>query len=363
MRLPISNPDDRSTVNLEEVRKMVDCFMESGFSYFDTAHRYNDEASEPALWHALVERYDRSQYFLTNKITLNYINKEDEQEPLFRNQLKNCGVDFFDRYLIHNVGSLSYPAFEKLGTFAFVRRMQEEGYTKEIGFSFHGTADFLEQVLQAHPEMEYVQIQINYLDWDDPVIQSRKCYEVARKYNKKIIVMEPVKGGTLMNLPDEAAELLTQTSPQASFASWAIRFAASLDGVETVLSGMSTLEQVRDNTEYMQQFQPLTDEEQVLLRKVAAIISANTAIACTACRYCTTECPKQIAIPEYFGLYNNLKRLKNNSYLANQKVYYSNLAAHHGKASDCVGCGICEKNCPQRLPIRNLLKDVTEALE
>lgn len=363
MRLPVWNPDDRSTVNLEVVKQMVDCFMERGFSYFDTAHRYNDEASEPALRQALVDRYDRRQYFLTNKITLNYITNEDVQEQFFKDQLKICGVDFFDRYLIHNVGRLSFPTFEKLKTFTFVKRMQEEGYTKEIGFSFHGTADVLEQILQAHPEMEYVQLQINYLDWDDPVIQSRKCYEVARKYNKKIIVMEPVKGGMLTNLPSEAAQLLMQSNLQASHASWAIRFAASLDGVETVLSGMSTLEQIEDNTGYMQHFKPLTDEEQLLLSKVAAIISANTAITCTSCRYCTTECPKQIAIPDYFGLYNNLKRLESNSYMANQKVYYSNLTANHGKASDCIACGICEKNCPQHLPIRSLLRIVATALE
>lgn len=363
MRLPVLDENDRSTVDIETVKKMVDCFMERGFTYFDTAHRYNDEASEPAMREALVKRYARDRYLLTNKITLNYIKKAEDQEPFFKQQLSICSVNYFDNYLLHNMGTVWYPLAEKFGTFDFVKRMRDEGYARHIGFSFHGTADVLEEILQAHPEVEIVQLQINYLDWEDTNIQSRKCYEVARKHGKQIVVMEPVKGGTLVNLPEEAAKLLKEANPQASLASWAIRYAAGLDGVLTVLSGMSTPEQVEDNTDYMIDFQPLTAPEQDVLTQAIDLIHAQTAIACTNCRYCMTECPKNIAIPDYFDLYNNMKRLKNTSYLYNQIVYYANLAKSHGKASDCIKCGICEKNCPQSLSIRELLSEVASVME
>ena len=241
--------------------------------------------------------------------------------------------------------------------------MRRKGLVRRIGFSFHGTAEVLEQILHDHPETELVQLQINYLDWEDPNIQSRRCYEVARRHGKEIVVMEPVKGGTLVNLPEDAAARLRQADPAASLASWAIRFAAGLDGVLTVLSGMTTPEQMEDNTSYMERFQPLDSQKVRLLEQVAETIRSKTEIACTNCRYCTTECPKQVAIPDYFGLYNNMKRLKNPGYTANQKVYYTNLAKTHGKASDCIRCGLCEKNCPQRLPIRDLLKTISSELE
>jgi predicted aldo/keto reductase-like oxidoreductase len=363
MRLPVLDETDRSTVDIETVKKMVDRYMERGFTYFDTAHRYNDEASEPAIRDTLVKRYPRSRYVLTNKITLNYIKKQEDQEEFFKKQLSICGVDYFDNYLIHNMGAVWYPAAEKFGAFDFVKRMRDEGYARHIGFSFHGTADVLEKILQAHPEAEIVQLQINYLDWEDASIQSGKCYETARKHGKQIVVMEPVKGGTLVNLPEEAASLLKDAAPQASLASWAIRFAAGLDGVLTVLSGMSTQEQVEDNTRYMRDFRLLTGEEQALLKQVSDLIRAKTAIPCTNCRYCTTECPRNIAIPDYFDLYNNMKRLKNTSYLSNQTVYYANLTRNHGKASDCIQCGLCEKNCPQNLPVRELLREVALAME
>lgn len=363
MRLPLLDASDRSTVDVETLKGMVDRFLERGFTYFDTAHRYHDEASEPAIRKALTERYPREQYILTDKITLNYIHSPEEQEPFLRRQLEICGVEYFDNYLLHNMGAVWYPIAQRLGTFQFLREMRDKGLVRRIGFSFHGTAEVLEQILRDHPETELVQLQINYLDWEDPNIQSRQCYEVARKYGKEIVVMEPVKGGTLVNLPEEAAALLRQADPSASLASWAIRFAAGLDGVLTVLSGMSTPEQLEDNTAYMEHFRPLTPEAVRLLERTAEVIHSRAEIACTNCRYCTTECPKHIAIPDYFGLYNNMKRLKNTGYTANQKVYYANLAKTHGKASDCIRCGLCEKNCPQRLPIRALLETVSRAME
>lgn len=363
MRLPVLDEADRSKVDVETLRQMVAQFMERGFIYFDTAHRYHDEASEPAIRKALVEVYPRDSYILANKITLNYINSADEQEGFLKNQLAICGVEYFDNYLLHNMGAVSYPVAQALGTFDFLQQVKARGLAKRTGFSFHGTADVLEDILIAHPEVDLVQLQINYLDWDDPSIQSRKCYEVARRHGKQIVVMEPVKGGTLVNLPERAARLLREDAPHASLASWALRYAAGLEGVVTVLSGMSTPGQVEGNTRTMRDFTPLTHREQELLGQVVEIIRSQNAIACTSCRYCTAECPKSIAIPDYFDLYNNMTRLENHSYLANQTVYYMNLAKTHGKASDCIRCGVCEDNCPQSLPIRDLLDKVAAAME
>jgi len=363
MRLPVRDETDRSTVDVEAVKQMVDLYMQRGFSYFDTAHRYNDEMSEPTIRKALVDRYPRESYVLADKITLNYIKHAKDQEPFLRMQLKTCGVDYFDNYLVHNMGSAWYPVAQRFGTFEFLKSMKDAGYIRHIGFSFHGTADVLETILQDHPEVEFVQLQINYLDWKDEGIQSEKCYKIARMHGKSIMVMEPIKGGTLINLPEEAGRLLDEADPEACFASWALRFAASLEGVSVVLSGMSTLGQVEENTSFMQEFSPLSNQESAILEKVAHSIRNKKEIGCTGCRYCTTECPKQIAIPEYFSLYNNMKRLKNTSYLANQTVYYANLSETHGKASQCIGCGLCEKNCPQNLRIRELLQRITITLE
>lgn len=363
MRLPVHDEGNRASVNMELTKEMVDLFMENGLNYFDTAHRYNDEMSEVALKQTLTDRYERDSYVLANKITMNYIKTEEDQETFFHNQLQTCGVSYFDNYLVHNMGEVFYPLACKFHTFDFIQQMKEQGYIKHIGFSYHGSPELLDKILQNHPQMEYVQLQINYLDWKDTAVRSRECYEIARKYHKKVIVMEPVKGGTLVNLPEEAKQLLLQEDKKMSLASWAIRFAASLDGVEMVLSGMSTLEQVMDNTSFMKDFIPLNKSELKLLEKVADVIRQNTEIGCTNCRYCTTECPKNIAIPDYIAIYNNLKRLGNTSYLKNQIVYYMNLIKEHGKASECVKCGICEKNCPQKIQIRDELVKIAATFE
>lgn len=363
MRLPLLDEQDRSKVDLEQVKKMVDIYMERGFTYFDTAHRYHDEMSEPTLREALVKRYPRESYILTDKITLNYIKKTEDQESFFKNQLKICGVEYFDNYLVHNMGAAWYEAAKKFNTFEFIQCMKEKGIVKQTGFSFHDTPEVLEEILNDHPEIDIVQLQINYLDWEDGGIQSKKCYEIARKHGKSVVVMEPIKGGNLIQIPDKVKTLLNAYNPDASLASWAIRFAASHDDILAVLSGMSSLEQLEDNTSYMQNFKPLTDGEFELLKKAADIIRSNTAIACTNCRYCTTECPKKIAIPNYFEIYNNMKRLHNVGYVVNQQNYYINLIQTYGKPSDCIKCGVCEKNCPQHLKIRNLLEQISETFE
>lgn len=363
MRLPVLDENDRSTVDFEAVREMVDYYMQAGFSYFDTAHRYNDEMSETALRRTLTSRYPRESYVLADKLTLNYIKKPEDMEPFFQKQLMLCGAEYFDTYLIHNLGEAWYPMAERVGAFSFLFDLKRRGLVKRIGFSFHGTPRMLEQILTQHPETEVVQLQINYLDWEDEALRAKECYEIARKHGKPVIVMEPVKGGTLVNLPREAEEILKAADSRASLASWAIRFAAGLEGVEMVLSGMSTMEQVKDNTGFMGQFIPLGEKEQELLKRAAAAIRKNTAIACTNCCYCTTECPRNLAIPQYFALYNNMKRLKNTAYMTNQPVYYANLVQNHGRASDCIRCGKCEKNCPQRLPIRELLQQVSAVFD
>lgn len=363
MRLPLLDEQDRSKVDLEQVKNMVDIYMKRGFTYFDTAHRYHDEMSEPTLREALVKRYPRESYILTDKITLNYIKKTEDQESFFENQLKICGVEYFDNYLVHNMGAVWYEAAKKFNTFEFIQRMKEKKLVKQTGFSFHDTPEVLEEILNDHPEIDIVQLQINYLDWEDEGIQSKKCYEIARKHGKNIVVMEPIKGGNLIQVPDKVKTLLNEYNPDVSLASWAIRFAASHDGILAVLSGMSSLEQLEDNTSYMQDFKPLTDGEFELLKKAADIIRSNTAIACTNCRYCTTECLKKIAIPDYFALYNNMKRLHNVGYIVNQQNYYINLIQTYGKPSDCIKCGVCEKNCPQHLKIRKLLEQISETFE
>lgn len=362
MRLPLTDPSDGASVNIELLTEMVDLYVSRGNNYFDTAYRYCDFASEPALKRTLTGRYPRDSYELADKITLGFVKSEEEQEPYLRNQMERCGVEYFDNYLIHNINADSYARAKELHTFEFLQRMKEQGLCKRTGISFHGTADLLEDLLHNHPEIDLVQLQLNYADWDDAGIQSHRCYATCMKHGKTVLVMEPVKGGNLANLPDEAAELLKGIHPDWSQASWAIRFAASLPGVYRVLSGMSTLAQVEDNTGYMLNFVPLTEEEIELCAKAAAIIKSNTAIPCTGCRYCEDDCPQNIAVSGYFALYNEEKRSSVN-YVHSSGFYYKAISQIRGKASDCMECGLCEQACPQGLPVRELLKDVAATFE
>ncbi|MDD3920070.1 MAG: aldo/keto reductase [Eubacteriales bacterium] len=362
MRLPVTDPNDATSVNIELLTKMVDLYLARGNNYFDTAYRYCDFASEPALKETLTSRYPRDSYELTDKITLGFIKSEEEQQPYILNQLERCGVDYFDNYLIHNMNAAFYEKAKQFHTFEFLQRIKQEGLCIKTGISFHGTPDLLEEILQHYPAIDLVQLQLNYCDWEDAGIQSRRCYEICVKHQKTVLVMEPIKGGNLANLPQEAAALFRAKHPDWSQASWAIRFAASLPHVYRVLSGMSTLEQAEDNTGYMQDFSPLTDEETELCMQAAAIIKSNTAIPCTGCRYCEGDCPKNIAISNYFALFNEEKRASVN-YVHAAGFYYKALTQTRGKASDCIACGLCEKNCPQRLTIREHLKNVAATFE
>ena len=358
MRLPIIG-GDQSKIDIEAVKKMVDEFLAKGFTYFDTAYVYHGGFSEVAFREAVVKRYPRDAYTITTKLPL--FSKPDRagMEKIFAESMERLGVDYIDYYWLHAMGKDSYEHAQKVDAFGYLKELKEAGKIKHIGFSFHDGPEMLEKILTEHPEAEYVQLQINYLDWEDGWVRARRCYEVAVKYNKPVIVMEPVKGGALANLPKSAAKIFDQYNPEPSYASWAIRYCASLDNVITVLSGMSNMEQVLDNTSYMDDFKPLCEEDYKVIDKVAK--NLKFAIPCTACRYCTDGCPMNISIPDIFAVYNEYKRDMRK--LGDLKGKYSEITTSSGKASDCIGCEQCKEHCPQNLDIPKLLNECVLELE
>jgi len=363
MRLPLLDREDHTSVDMETVNGLVDAFLARGFTYFDSALVYHGGKSEVFLRQALVERHPRDAFQLATKLPPRLLKSEADNADIFDEQLGKCGVEFFDYYLLHNLGVSAYRQALEFNTFDFVRRMKAEGRIRQLGMSFHDTPELLDEILAAHHrDLDFVQLQINYIDWDNPGIQSRRCHEVARRYGMPIIVMEPCKGGNLVNVPEKAAALMKGHAPDASIPSWAIRYAASREGVFMVLSGMNTMEQVLDNTGYMADFRPLDAAENAVIEQVIGLINADTAVACTNCRYCVEHCPNDIPIPDYFALYNS-SRQSAPEHMSSQFVYYLNLAARHGKASDCIACRACEDACPQHLEISELLKDVAETYE
>ena len=363
MRLPRLDPADEGSIDLEQTKQMVDTFLQRGFTYFDTAWMYCAFKSENAVKDVLTSRHPRESYTLATKLHAAYIHSLDDRDAIFNTQREKTGVDYFDYYLLHDMGAERYEIYKKYDCFSWIAEKKRQGLIKHMGFSFHDTAEVLDQILTEHPEMEFVQLQINYLDWDSEGVQSRKCYEVATKHGKPVIVMEPVKGGTLAKLPAAAEALLRQADPDASIPSWAVRFAAGLPNVKMVLSGMSSTGQLLDNTGFMQNFVPLTQQEQAVIAQVVDTINASIAIPCTGCAYCTEGCPMHIAIPKYFSLYNaDLQELKDKDFTS-QGAYYDNLTLKFGKASDCIACGQCESVCPQHLPIIENLKRVAKQFE
>ena len=361
MRLPLLNEEDKKSIDKEQACQMTDLFLERGFTYFDTAYMYHEYESERAVKDFLVTRKDRGSYTLASKLPVMQLKEKEDMERIFNEQREKCGVEYFDYYLLHALDAEHYKTVKRLGCFEFAMQKKAEGKVKHVGFSFHDSADVLDEILTDHPEAEFVQLQLNYLDWEDAKVQSRKCYETAVKHGKKVVVMEPVKGGTLANLPAKAKEVLHGLHPDWSDASWAIRFVASLENVMVVLSGMSNLQQMEDNSGYMEQFEPLTEQEKkVLLGQVVDIIHEAAKIPCTACRYCVEGCPMSIAIPEYFALYN---AEITETGTPEHKEQFEALAKEHGKPGDCVACGQCEGACPQHLPAIEWLKKVAEVFE
>ena len=345
MRLPMIADE----VDVAQTTRMVDMFLENGFNYFDTAHGYINGKSELSIKECLSSRYPRDRYILTNKLSANYFQKEEDIRPLFQQQLDACGVEYFDFYLMHALSAARMEQYEGARAFGIALQLKQEGKIRHLGMSFHDNAEVLDMILTKHPEIEVVQIQFNYVDFEDDKVESRKCYEVCRKHGKPVIIMEPVKGGSLVNLP-AAAQKVFDKLEGGSNASYAIRFAAGFEGVMMVLSGMSTIEQMQDNISYMKDFQPLNQEEQEAVAKVCAVFRNQEMIPCTGCRYCTEVCPQEIAIPELFAALN-AKR---------QDQQYA--AVSGGMPADCVRCGKCEEICPQNLKIRELLTVVAEEL-
>ncbi len=355
MRLPRKDGE----VDYDEFNKMIDYYMEHGFNYFDTAHGYIGGKSETAIRDCLSSRYKREDFILTDKLTEPYFRTKEDIRPFFENQLKWCGVEYFDYYLMHAQDRTNYKHFMKCEAYEVAKELKSEGKIKHIGISFHDTADVLDMILGEHPEIEIVQIQFNYMDYEDSGVQSKAVYEVCRKYNKPILVMEPVKGGGLVNLPDDAKKIFDDLGNNLSYASYAIRFAASFDGMYKVLSGMSDLEQLKDNVSYMEDFKPLNDKEMEAIEKVKKVLKDLGGIPCTACRYCTDGCPMKISIPDLFACYNAKKQFND----WNSSMYYDLHTKDNGKASDCIKCGKCERVCPQHLKIRDLLEDVADTFE
>lgn len=349
MRLPMKD----GQVDKAEMCRMVDIFLENGFNYFDTAHGYVEGLSEPALRDCLTSRYPRDKYILTDKLSTHHFTREDQIRPLFASQLTACGVDYFDFYLMHAQSAEIFAKYKKCRAYETALELKAEGKIRRFGISFHDRADILEQILTEYPQVEVVQLQLNYVDWDDPAVESRKCWEVCRKHGKPVIVMEPCKGGNLVNLPEDARAVLDGLG--VAPAECAIRFAAGHEGILMVLSGMSNLEQMEDNIRFMKDFRPLDERETAAVDRVREIFRGKNLIPCTACRYCTDGCPKKISIPDLFACLNAKKVFQN----WNTDYYYNNVhTVHNGRASDCVKCGKCEQVCPQHLPIRELLEQV-----
>ena len=350
MRLPKINGE----IDMKTVNEMIDAFLDNGFTYFDTAYIY--EGSEEVLNKALVSRHPRDRFQIATKISMMKIKDAAEMQHQVDTSLARLGTDFIDFYLIHGLNEAYIKKADEVDAWSFIRGLKERGIAKHIGFSFHGTPEELEYLLETHPYFEFVQLQINYLDWENPGVQSKRMYEIARAHGKPISVMEPNKGGWLAGESSEVANLLREAQPDASTASWAFRFLLGLEGMMTILTGVGTIEEMMDNVKTFKENKPLSAEEHVLIKKAVDIIESQPTIPCTGCAYCVPNCPKKIVIPAYMRIYSNYLVYRN---LDTLKHIDFMLSIEGGQASDCVACGACEKACPQHLEIAKYMAEVT----
>ncbi len=365
MRLPLLDAKNQTSIDVAQVEQMVDRFLERGFTYCDTAWMYHDFKSEETVGKALVDRHPRDAFTIATKMPDMMLKSKEQVPEIFAKQKEKLHVDAFDYYLVHDMNHVNYEKAKKYGAIDFLREKRKSGEIRCLGFSFHDTPEVLDRILDENPFFEFVQLQINYLDWESAGIQSHKCYDVATKHGLPVIVMEPVKGGTLANPPQNVQEMLHEAHPDWSPAEWAIRFAASLENVMVVLSGMSDLAQLDENTGFMQDFTPLTEEDQALLLQAAEKIRAGIAIPCTGCRYCVeaSKCPKNILIPNYFALFNTRKLMKRRDFSPEIEYYENYLSQGYGKASDCIACKSCERVCPQHIHISEWMPKLAENME
>ncbi|MGI6591491.1 MAG: aldo/keto reductase [Eggerthellaceae bacterium] len=360
MRLPLDDPNNQKSIDIDQLCDMVDAYLAGGGNYFDTAHVYHEGESEVAIGKALVARHPRDSYTIATKCLAWSEPTAEAAKKNLETSLERMGTDYIDYYLLHNLGGSRTEVFERYGMWDFLKDMKAQGKIRHLGFSMHDGADTLEEILTAHPEAEFVQLQVNYLDWDDPITQSRRCMEVAASHNKPVIIMEPARGGRLINsLPAEAKNILMQANADASLASWAYRFCMSLPGVLTVLSGMSTLEQVKQNMDDMARFAPLSESELATVKTAAKAIRDKTVVNCTNCRYCMKGCPQGVQIPIILGLLNLEEQLGDFEFVKGNYQWQ----ARAGYASECIQCGACEDICPQKIDIIHQLEVAAERYE
>ena len=358
MRLPLLDGNDQTSFDYDQICKMVDSYLEQGFIYFDTAYMYHSGKSENCVKQVLVDRYPRDKFLLADKLPTMSLNEVEDMERIFNDQLQKCGVEYFDFYLMHALSAKNYPKYVREKAIETCFELKEKGLLRHVGMSFHDKAEVLDKILTENPRLEFVQLQFNYADYDDSNVESFKCYEVCRKHNKPVVVMEPVKGGSLVKLPEKAEKILDGLKG-GSYASYAIRFAASFDNNFMVLSGMGDTEMMNDNISYMKDFKPLTEKELDALSEVRAILKNSDTVPCTACRYCEAGCPMNIPIPDIFSCYNDMKGFS----LERKENDYNEAIKNKGKASDCIECGKCEYECPQNIEIRKHLKNIVKIFE
>ena len=356
-------PETDGVIDIDKVCRMVDAYLDAGFNYFDTAYVYHGGNSEKAVKEAIIKRHPRDSFTVATKLPAWNIHSLEDRDRIFEEQMERCGVDYFDFYLLHSIeDGNNYDTYIKYDCFNWGIQKKAEGRIRHFGFSFHGTPELLVKILDEHPEVEFIQIQLNYADWDNPLVHSGKLYQILSERNIPIIVMEPCKGGKLANHDDECTEILKSVRPDKSVASWAFRFVGSLPGVTTILSGMTTQDQMEDNMNTFKDFEPLSDEEKAAVDKVVEAMFRVEQVGCTACRYCVDGCPMSISIPDIISAINTKRKFPGDM---RPQFFYNGLIARdgNGKASDCIACGQCEGVCPQHLPIITLMQEAVEKFE